>query len=212
MRRLLPIAFLLLSSCHPLGEHVIRGELKVSPQWGQSISLYDTKSGKNVNLTNGTYELSFPFRYWFTEPKVEIRNAKGELMVTMKIPITRVQPDETFDFLSIADGQAQGFHILGGQRKLILSRQRYAAIRQHCTYTTTETYSGTCSDGKKSYSCLKTRTVTHSGNQDAVKEKRQVRALYRLLFDGYDMMNAADFSGQTKDYEEIIELAATSCS
>lgn len=200
---------LLISGCYPLGGETITGKLTVNPRWGSSIEISDAYTGQPVSLPTGNYTLKFPPQYLFLMyPRIEVYDAKNTLILNMKINSDKIDDDGTFELYVQDSPHAKSFNILGGKRNKILSRTRFSVIRESCTYTETETYSCTDSNGKSS-TC--TRIVTRLGNQDVVYEKRKLKQYYRILFDGSDQFNAADFTGETQVLEGTIELNSTSC-
>ena len=208
----LPIAAaLMLMSCRPMIETEIVGQLSVDKRWGD-LSFHNAKTGERFSLPNGQYRLTMPWAWPFTDPTIEIKNANGAIVGHFTVPRNNVKDDGTFEIFDRKEINGTNLAIMGGRRVLVLARGRYPKPNQSCTYTTTETVSDTCSDGKgRTYSCTKTKTVTHTGSEDELWEHRRVKSEYRILFDAADLQNAADFTGQSRIFEEDVMINTTSC-
>jgi len=214
MRKLiwLPLFMMMFLSlaCDVLKESEIRGTLVINPKGGYpELELLDQSTNTRFKLGNGVYKFEFErWRLPYTDPRIRIINDKGQIVGKMTVPLKSVRDDGTFAVTMNDPTNRNSYNILGGRRVITLSRERFAKQGVSCTYT--ETYPCTTTDAKgNKVSSTCTRSV--QGEQDELWEKRKEKTFYRILFDGGDLVNVADFSGESKIREETEMLKATSC-
>lgn len=205
----LTMAFALLG-CDLLQESEIKGTLTINPKSGwNELEFPNAKGGTKFKLKSGVYTFKFDSSWLpMTDPKINIHNANGERVGVLVIPRKQIKPDGTFEIGMNHETNRNSFNILGGRRTVIVGRQRFTKIRAYCTYQESYTCTTTNAEGKTETSTC-TRTV--SGDQDQIWERRQVKSLYRILFDGGDLVNVGDFTGESSIRTEQSMLDATSC-
>lgn len=207
---ILCLALIGIAACNKFSETEIQGQLLTDKKGGWStLKLYDDETEKSFELAPGFYTLRFGLAYPFFDPKIEILDKSNQLRGTIRVPKKAIKSDGTFELYTGDSKNSIHTNVLGGRREVILGRARYSKIRQYCTYT--ETYTCTEPDGNGG---LRTTTCTRtvSGDQDAVREKRKVKSVYRIIFDADDMATPAVFSGESMIRMDDVEIATTSCS
>lgn len=201
------IVGLLFVGCYGIVDKDIRGHLEIKKNSGwTSLEFQDGKTGKPFQLVDGDYILSYERGiYGYIYPMIAISDTNGKLIGHLAIPRDTVRDDGSFEIYTSHRENKNSFNILGGYRKIIQNRKRYARLNQSCSYTQSYTCHGT--NGSVSI-CSK----SVSGTQDAIWETHDYQNNYRILFDGADLQNIAVFKAKGPILSEDVEIGSESCN
>jgi hypothetical protein len=205
------VLFGTLAACDLLKETEVRGTLKLNPKSGwNELEFTDYKAKTKFQLVNGDYSFEFVSQWnpW-ADGLIRIKETNsGKVVGHLTIPKKAIKEDGTFEMYVNSEKNTNSFNMLGGRRIIVLKRERYVKLRQGCVYQ--ESYSCSSTDSKgKTVSSTCSRLV--SGVQDELWERRQEKSFYRILFDGGDLVNVADFSGTSNVRQVDQEIKETTC-
>ena len=201
---------LLIVGCYGLNDKEVYGELVINPKSGwTSLDFTDPKTNKPFSLVNGQYKLQYNVGFYgLHSPSISVYNAKSELLGNIEIPKESINRDGTFEIYRGGKGNNNSFNILGGRRKIITEKLRYAKDNVECTYTATVSCTTTDPKGNLIQSvCAEIR----NGYQDIIYSKNKFYNTYRILFDGQDLINVAVFRAKSQPQEEVVEVDSTAC-
>ncbi len=204
------ILILSLAGCYGLNDKEIYGELTLNPKSGWSaLNFTDPKTKKPFELVNGKYRLQYNvgFHGWRL-PTISVFNSKNELLGNIEIPKDSLNRDGSYEIYRGGNGNNNSFNILGGRRKVITEKVRFAKDNVSCTYTVSVPCTTTDSNGN---TVVTTCTETRNGDQDVVYSKNTFYNTYRILFDGQDLVNVGVFRASSPVQTETVELDSTSC-
>lgn len=199
-----------LAGCYGIVDQGITGHLEIKKNSGWTeLEFQDGKTGKSFQLKDGDYVLAYEKGvYGYRYPMIAISDTKGNLIGHLAIPRDAFRKDGSFEIYTSHKENKNSFNILGGYRKIVNNRRRYAQLKQSCTYTETYTCFSTDANGQTTMSTC-TRTV--SGTQDAIWEHHDFQNNYRIVFDGADLQNVAVFRAKGQIQSEDVEIGAESC-
>ncbi|OQW48490.1 MAG: hypothetical protein A4S09_04745 [Proteobacteria bacterium SG_bin7] len=199
-----------LTGCYGIADKGISGHLEFKKNSGwTTLDFKDGKTGKIFSLQEGDYTMAYQEGiYGYRYPMISISDKNGNLVGHLEIPRKSLREDGSFEIYVGDRSNTNSFNILGGFRKIINSRKRFAKLKASCSYT--EVYTCMESDGKGG-TRVSTCTRLVSGNQDEIWENHDYQNNYRIVFDGADLMNIAIFRAKSPTQNENVLIGSESC-